>query len=111
MSKRSDRLRTFESNHGRSFGWFVEKDGATVAALVEPEREDQFWHSYRVEPVEGACLPETIFSREYWHAGGFTFRNRATGEIVRQAFAGDVTPTRDRPRVTMRGLSRGFGQP
>lgn len=102
--KRSERLRMFESNYGRDFGWFVEKHGARVAALVEPQREDQFWHSYRVEPVDGDGLPEAVFAIEFWRAGDLAFRNRATGEIVRDAFAGGTIPTRERPRVAMRGL-------
>jgi len=96
-------MRTFESNYGRDLGWFVVKEGVAVAALVEPLREDQFWHSYRVEALEGS-LPEYIFEPEFWHAADLVFRNRATGEVVRDAFAGDSTPTTERPRVTMRSL-------
>jgi hypothetical protein len=102
---RSDRLRTFQADYGRDFGWFVEqKDGTTVAALVDPQREDQFWYSYRVEPVEGEALPEVVFDAGFWHACDLDFRNRVTGEVVRTAFAGGMTPTRERPRVLMRAL-------
>lgn len=102
--KKSDRLRTFESNYGRAFGWFVERDGTTVAALVEPQHEDMFWCSYRVEPAEGGPLPEIIFTPEFWHADDLTFTNRETGEVAPRAFAGSMTPTAERPRVLMRAL-------
>lgn len=102
--RRRDRLRIFEGGYGRDFGWFVEQDGATVAVLVDPYWEDMFWHSYRVEPVEGAALPEVVFAASYWHEGGLVFRNRFSREVARNAFAGGETPTRERPRVWMRGL-------
>ncbi|MBL8941956.1 MAG: hypothetical protein JNK45_02360 [Myxococcales bacterium] len=102
--KSTDRLRTFESNYGREFGWFLEKDGEIVAALVEPRHEDQFWHSYKVEPVDAGSLPAIIFDPEFWHTGHLVFRNRETGEVVRGALAGGTIPTRERPRVTMRAL-------
>jgi hypothetical protein len=103
--RRSDRLRTFEADYGRDFGWFVETGGATVVALVDPQRVELFWYSYRVEPVEGTALPEAVFAASFWHEGGLVFRNRSTGEVARNAFAGGETPTRERPRLLMRGLS------
>jgi hypothetical protein len=106
--KRSDRLNTFESNYGRDFGWFVEKQGAAVAALVDPQPEDMFWDSYRLKPVGDASLPEAVFAAVSWHAGDLVFRNRATGEVVRGVFAGGMTPTRERPRVTVRALYSGL---
>lgn len=102
--RRSDRLRTFEADYGRDFGWFVEKDGATLVVLVEPRHEDMFWCSYRVDPVEGHELPDVVFSSAVWHEGALVFRNRVTGEVARYAFAGGTTPTREHPRVLMRGL-------
>lgn len=102
--KQADRLRVFESDYGRDFGWFVEKEGTVVAVLVDHEREDMFWDSYRVEPGEGTSLPEGVFTPEFWHSGGLTFRNRVTGEIAVNAFSGGTTATREHPRVIMRGL-------
>ena len=106
--RRSDRLRTFEASYGRDCGWLVEKDGVPVAVLVDPRYEDMFWHSYRVEPIEGTALPDVVFEAGFWHAGTLVFRSRATGEAVRDAFAGGETPTREQPRVIMRGLYSGL---
>lgn len=101
---RTDRLRTFESNYGRDLGWYVEKQGVTVVALVDPQREDMFLHSYRLEPVEGTSLPAVVFRPDFWDGGDLVFRNRGTGEVVRKAFAGGTMPTREHPRVIMRAL-------
>lgn len=99
-----DRLRTFESNFGRDLGWFLEKDGEIVAALVEPQLEEMFWHSYLVEGIEGKPLPDFLFDPQFWHNTDLVFRNRGTGEIIRGAFAGGTPPTQATPRVAIRGL-------
>lgn len=105
---RAQRLATFESNYGRDWGWFVEKDGVVVAELVDPQWEDTFWCGYRVQALEGASLPDEVFTTAFWHGTGLVFLNRVTAEVVRAAFAGGEIPTRDRPRVSMRGLYSGL---
>ncbi|MEM7151604.1 MAG: hypothetical protein AAF799_02135 [Myxococcota bacterium] len=91
------------SDYGRQYGWFVERNGTPIAILLDPQWVDMFWDSYRVHPVPGSNLPDMIYTAELWHAGDLVYRNRATGEVV-GAWAGGALPTRDDPRVVMRGL-------
>ena len=74
-----------------------------MAFLVEPRYADMFWDSYRVVPLPGAELSESMYTERLWHSGELAFRNRGTGELV-AAFAGGQVPTRNTPRVLMRGL-------
>ncbi len=104
-AERAERLKVFEANYGRDFGWFVEKGGLRVAALTEPRFEDMFWYSYIVEPLaENSAEAEAIFTEDFWAEPGLTFRNRVTGEVVSSAFRGGGIPTKVSPRIMMRGL-------
>ena len=99
------RLETFEADYGRDFGWFVEKDDRRVAVLTDARFEDMFWYSYAVEPLgKNAAEQEAVFAAEFWAQPGLVYRNRATGEIAPDAFPGGPTPTKERPRISMRAL-------
>jgi hypothetical protein len=99
------RLRLFEGDYGRDFGWFVEKDGRRIAALTDPRFEDMFWYSYAVSPLgDTAAERDQIFAREFWNQSGIVYRNRKTGEVVPNAFPGGAVPTKEIPRIWMRGL-------
>jgi hypothetical protein len=105
VTGRKDRLGLFEADYGRDFGWFVEKDGRLVAALVAPRFEDMFWYSYVVEPVgETGVDREAIFTAAFWAQPGLVYRNRVTGEVATHAFPGGASPTPDNPRIMMRAL-------
>jgi hypothetical protein len=107
-SRRRSRLEVLDADHGRDFGWFVEKDGQRVALLTNPRFVDMFWYSYTVEPT-GATDAERapVYTKEFWNQAGMTFRNRETGEIAPNAFPGGLTPTREQPLVLMRALHIG----
>jgi hypothetical protein len=104
-AEREERLKVFEANYGRDFGWFVERDGRKLAALTDPRFEDMFWVSYAVEPLgETPGERDAVFTKDFWEPPGLTFRNRVTSEVIPSAFHAGSGPTRDRPRVIMRGL-------
>jgi hypothetical protein len=105
VSERERRLRIFEADGGRGFGWFVEKDGRRLAALSDPRFEDMFWYSYDVEPLgETDAERAAVFTKELWHQPGLVYRNRVTGEVAPHAFPGGGVPTKGAPRIWMRAL-------
>ena len=105
VSARRERLRLFEADYGREFGWFVERDGRRLAALVDPRFEEMFWYSYAVEPLAtDAGERAAIFREEFWRQPGLVYRNRVTGEVAPNAFAGGAPTTMQNPRVLVRAL-------
>jgi hypothetical protein len=87
-------------------GWFVERDGRTVAVLVEPRFSDMFWYTWRIVPLaEDEAERAALFSQEYWD-GKFLertkFRSREYG-CVAEAFWGGREPVWG-DRLIMRSL-------
>ena len=58
-----------------------------------------FWYRYKVE----AHSPKA-YEAERWWDGSLTFRNRVTGPVAPNGFAGGERPTAESPFVLMRGL-------
>ena len=103
--ERGLRLHLFETNYGRSDGWQVERDGRVMALLVEPQFEEMFWDSYRVEvQVDDPEERRRILKEPgWWLQPGLVFRGRTVGAVASGAFpAGQVFM--DSGRILMRGL-------
>lgn len=102
--RRRERLSIVENDYGREFGWVVERRGSSLIELAAPIREAQFWHSYRVQPVDGDPLPSATFTHAFWSDPSLRFRNRGTDELVGPCLVAEP-PTKTRPRVLVRGLA------
>ncbi len=106
----NERLRIIEANYGRECGWSVEVDGRAVARLVDPQWEDMFWYSYRLEPLTEESKERTmLYFAEFWHSGKPVYRNCEFNEVAPFAFAGGSaveleTRLRETGRLLMRGL-------
>jgi hypothetical protein len=108
---REKRLRLFESNYGRDFGWLVEHSGRTWVTLTEPRFEDMFWVSYHIEPIYQQDT-EMVLRKEFWAQNNLIFRNQVIDGVAPNAFAAmGNPPTKENPRVTMRGLSLYCSEP
>lgn len=85
----SRRLDIIESDYGRRCGWFIERDGERIAALVDMRWEDMFWDSYRLEVLTSDPGKQAIlYSREFWaDLTGVAFRDRALGEVALRPLA------------------------
>lgn len=104
-SMREQRLRIFEADFGREFGWYVEIDGRRTAELTDPRFEDMFWFNYAVTSLaEDEPTRAAIFTAAFWQRTDLVYRNRVTGEMVPNAFQGGAAQSRERPRVSMRAL-------
>jgi hypothetical protein len=83
-------LKIYHSDFGRNFGWFVERRGKRVAALVDPvwDVNNQFWHIYRLVALSDSPdeLAE-LLTREFWDDPGLVFENREFGARVHGALA------------------------
>jgi hypothetical protein len=74
-----------ESDSGRRFGWFMERDGECIGEL-EYKRWDensQFWHEYVVCWRRPGGDPTRI---EDWSESGIELRNRKFPEVVVRGF-------------------------
>jgi hypothetical protein len=103
--ERERRLAVFETDYGRSAGWYVEYQGQRLALLTDPRFEDMFWVSYSVEPLveDPDQREEMLSSRDWWLGRKLEFRNKDFHEVASFAFpAGDTFP--EPGRVSMRGL-------
>ena len=88
------RLRIVESDYGREFGWYVERDGRRLAALTEPAYADMFWVRYCVEPVsQSADTLDALFEDAYWCSPKYVFRSRQFSDCVVEGM-GPVDPGR-----------------
>jgi hypothetical protein len=103
--ERERRRQIFETNYGRDDGWFVEHHGLRVAQLTDPREEDQFWFSYKIEPLTGelAEREELLNSPDRWLSCDFVYRSRRFGDVAEGAFSAGQ-PVGEPGRVLMRGL-------
>jgi hypothetical protein len=99
------RLELFETDYGRTAGWYVERAGQPVAVLLDPRFEDMFWDSYQVEPLVDDPNERSRIQcdQRWWHQRGLVFRNRYFGAAADTAFAAGDVFTED-GRVIVRGL-------
>lgn len=106
----NERLRIIETNFGQECGWYVEVDGRKIARLSDPQWEDQFWFSYRLEPLTDDSKDRALlYSGEFWDSCKAIFRNCEFNVVAPFAFAGGLsdelaTRLRETGRISMRGL-------
>ena len=43
-------LAVVKANHGRDFGWLIERNGVVLGQLTDERFADQFWSSYALDP-------------------------------------------------------------
>ncbi len=91
-----------DSDFGRRFGWFIERDGRTIGEL-EYLRWDsfaQFWHEYRLTwrtPTDEVVGPDA------WISSGLVLRNRRYTDVVVSSF---LTGQQQQPDIIrVRGAS------
>lgn len=74
-----------ESDHGRRFGWFIEKDGERIGELdyVRWDPAAQFWHEYR---ITWRRAEDAIAGPDAWVAAKVVLRNRRHTDVVADAF-------------------------
>ncbi len=82
---RSRRPDVRESDFGRRFGWFIERDGVCIGELDYSrwDENSQFWHEYLVRwqsPEGDATLLED------WAESGIELRNRKFPDVVAREF-------------------------
>jgi len=87
-------------------GWFVERDGRTVALPTDPRFVDMFWYAWRIEPtVDDRGEQSRILSNDYWKwelLPQTTFRSREFGTVADAFWGGDQRQLPE--RLIMRGL-------
>jgi hypothetical protein len=90
--------------------WLVERDGRAVATLTDPQYEDMFWTSYRIEPLaDDPDEQAAIVSDEFWLVEFLTrtrYRNQAGGWYGQGWWAATDTGVVRDGRIIMRGLFR-----
>jgi hypothetical protein len=74
-----------ESDFGRRFGWFIEKDGTRIGELdyLRWDSVAQFWHEYRVtwrRPEDAVIGPDA------WISSKLVLRNRRYTDVVVESF-------------------------
>ena len=104
--QKNRRSRIIETNYGRDCGWYVEVEGRKLAVLTDPQWDDMFWVSYRMEPLtEDAEERALLYTAEFWYCGKVVYRNREFDDVV-SAFVGGpgYGPVAETGRLSMRGL-------
>jgi hypothetical protein len=89
-----------ESDFGRRFGWFIEKDGERIGELdyVRWDSSAQFWHEYRLtwrRPEDAVIGPDA------WIVSKLGLRNRRYTDVVIDSFI--RSPQRDGDVIAVRG--------
>ncbi|HSJ02481.1 MAG TPA: hypothetical protein VK956_08515 [Verrucomicrobium sp.] len=88
--------------------WWLEIAGERVTLLTDPQWEDMFWTSFRVEPVTAdpillAQLATSEFRNTIEIQDRVVWRHRTTQATAPNAFPG-MNPQTLPERITMRGL-------
>jgi hypothetical protein len=78
---------------------YIEQDGKVFGELLDCQRDDMFWDSYLVGPKDDLSK-QMLLTEASWLK--FTFRNRRTGAIAKNAFSNGAP--REGMRVSMRAL-------
>jgi hypothetical protein len=91
-----------ESDFGRRFGWFVERDGVRVGELdyLRWDSDAQFWHEYRLNwhsPADAVVGPDA------WISSQLVLRNRRYTDVVVDSFL--TSPERAAGVIAVRGAS------
>ena len=81
-----------QTDFGRRFGWFVERDGEKMGQLEYIRRDllAQFWHEYR---LTWSKLEESVIGPQAWIAAKLVLRNRRYTDVVIDSFL--TSPERD----------------
>ncbi|RYD27438.1 MAG: hypothetical protein EOP86_24540 [Verrucomicrobiaceae bacterium] len=79
------RQKAKETDWGRTFGWFVERDGERIGELdyVCWDSRLQFWHDYR---VTWRAPEDAVSGPDEWIKAGLTLRNRFYTDVVVTGF-------------------------
>ena len=89
-----------ESDFGRRFGWFIERDGQRIGELeyVRWDCESQFWHDYRLiwRKPEDALVGD-----DAWISAKPVLRNRRFTDVVVESFL--TSPEREGGVISVRG--------
>jgi hypothetical protein len=77
--------RAQETDFGRSFGWFIERDGECIGELdyVRWDANAQFWHEYR---LTWRKREEAIVGPEAWSAARLVLRSRRYRDVTIESF-------------------------
>lgn len=114
MLSYDQRLRIWETDYGREAGWLIELRGEVIAVLTDPQWEDIFWTSYRMEvATSDSELGHRIKTLEFWgtvEATELIYRSREFGVIAELAFPA-LNPSWEPDRLMMRRLCIPIGLP
>jgi hypothetical protein len=74
-----------ESDVGRRFGWFIEKDGTRIGELdyLRWDSVAQFWHEYR---VTWRSPEDAVIGPDAWITSKLVLRNRRYTDVVVASF-------------------------
>jgi len=89
-----------DSDFGRRFGWFIEKDGERIGELdyLRWDCHSQFWHEYRItwrKPEDAVIGPDV------WASSTVVLRNRRYTDVVVESFL--TAPQQDDSVIAVRG--------
>jgi hypothetical protein len=89
-----------ESDFGRRFGCFIEKDGESIGDLeyVGWHSVAQFWHEYR---LTWRSPEDAVIGPNAWSAAKLILRNRRYNDVVVDTFM--TSPERDGGVIAVRG--------
>lgn len=91
-----------ESDFGRRFGWFIERDGERVGELdyLRWDADAQFWHDYRLtwrRPEDAVIGPDA------WLEAKLVLRSRRYTDVLVDSFL--TSPEREGSVIAVRGAS------
>ncbi len=89
-----------ESDFGRRFGWFIEKNGIRVGELeyVRWGSAAQCWHEYR---VTWRTPEDAVVGPDAWISAKLVLRNRRYTDVVVESFL--TAPEREGGVIPVRG--------
>ena len=102
---REQRLRIFETDCGRTGGWFVEHKGRRIAELTDCRYDDMFWDSYAITALtdDPAEREQILASPDFWLACECVYRSKLFDCVVEHALPVGL-PFPQPGRLKIRGL-------
>jgi hypothetical protein len=94
--------RARETDFGRCFGWFIEREGERIGELdyIRWDLDAQFWHEYR---LTWRSLEDAVVGPDAWIAAKLVLRSRRYTDVVIDSFL--TSPERDGGVIAVRFAS------
>lgn len=104
LKNKRDEKELKQSNYGRYYGWYIERNGEQIGELVSYQYDEMFWDRYTIIPYHG--YENRLLHYFYWLQHDFQYSNKHYPQYAKNAVFGgeEITKKGTEYTILMRGL-------